>query len=226
MKVWVYVEGESDRIALNALWAKWRTALRQAGWGVQLIPLDDKSRFFRKIGPHATEKLLADPLDLVVGLPDFYPNQPFVGTPNQHATVNDLVNLQRKLVQDTITQKGLDAANLIQRFHPSSLTHDLEMLLLAARDQLRAHLGTSDHLGHWRHPVEDQNQDQPPKRVVQTLYLRKKGRAYRDTKDAAAVLGTVTDLQQILHSESGQLQCPVFKNMLDWIGTKTGVPAC
>ncbi len=225
MKVWVYVEGESDRIALNALWTKWKTALGQAGWGVQLIPLDDKYRFFRKIGPHATEKLLADHLDLVVGLPDFYPNQPFVGTPCKHATVNDLVNLQRKLVQDTITRKSLDAVSLMQRFHSSSLTHDLEMLLLAACDQLRAHLGTSERLGCWRHPVEDQNQNQPPKRIVETLYLEKKRRRYRDTKDAAAVLGMVTDFRQILHSGSGQLQCPVFKSMLDWIGMKTGVPA-
>ena len=99
------------------------------------------------------------------------------------------------------------------------------MLLLAARDRLCAHLGTPDRLGHWCQPVEDQNHARPPKRVVEELYRQKKGRAYRDTTDAAAVLASVSDLRQLLYLESRQLQCPVFKEMLDWLAEKTGVSA-
>lgn len=32
-------------------------------------------------------------------------------------------------------------------------------------------------------------------------------------------------LGQLLHNSSGQLECPVFKKLLDWIGEKTGVLA-
>jgi hypothetical protein len=98
------------------------------------------------------------------------------------------------------------------------------MLLLAAVDQLRDHLDIQEQLGNWRKPVEDQNQDTPPKRLVEQLYMQKRGRAYRDTKDVVAVLSRVTDLRQILYSNSNQLQCPVFKATLDWIGTQTGIP--
>ncbi|MCX5644279.1 MAG: hypothetical protein NTZ17_06295 [Phycisphaerae bacterium] len=225
MKVWVYVEGPADRSGLEALWDGWRQKLKQAGWGIHVIPLDGKDKFFRKIGAHAVEKLIADSRDLVVGLPDYYPNQPYLGTRYQHATLKALLDVQQKLVRDTLESRRCDAGTFLGRFHASSLKHDLEMLLLAARGQLCAHLGTPDHLGHWRRPVEDQNHDRPPKRVVEELYLQKKGRAYRDTKDAPAVLASVSDPRQLLYLESGQLQCPVFKEMLDWLAEKTGVSA-
>jgi hypothetical protein len=225
MKVWVYVEGASDRLALEALWEKWRSRLKQRGWGIHVIPLDDKSRFFRKIGPRAAQQLIADPQDLVVGMPDYYPNQPYNGTPYQHQDMGDLIVVQRQLVSDALRQRGADAEANCKRFFPSALKHDLEMLLLAACEQLRGHLDVSDQLGNWRHPVEDQNQQTPPKRIVEQLYLQKKHRRYRDTRDAAAVLGKVSDLRQLLYSDAGQLECPVFKGTLDWIGSRTGVAA-
>ncbi|MFH1902507.1 MAG: hypothetical protein ABIK20_00385 [Candidatus Omnitrophota bacterium] len=227
MKVWIYVEGPSDRSGLDAFWEEWRLRLKQAHWGIQVIPLDNKSRFFRKIGPRAAEKLLANSHDLVVGLPDYYPNQPNPAKEYPHATLEELCNLQYRLVRDILVQKAADVNGLIQRFYPSALKHDLEMLLLAAREQLCAHLGTPDSIGQqWQHPVENQNQNRPPKRVVEELYLTKKGKAYRDTKDAGTVLGNVNNLRQILYSQSGQLlECPVFKSMLDWIGSRTGVRA-
>jgi hypothetical protein len=129
--------------------------------------LDDKSRFFRKIGPHAA----------------------------------------------------------LERFLPTAFKHDTEVLLLAARDELRAVLGTPDALGNWRHPVEDQNQIKPPKYVVEELFLAKKDRKYRDTVHAKAVLERVSDMKTILYNNGGQLQCPIFKELMDWIGARTGVPA-
>ena len=225
MKVWIYVEGPSDRVGLDALWEEWRLRLRQAHWGIHVIPLDDKNRFFRKIGKRAAYNLLADSRDLVVGLPDYYPNQNYAGTEYQHDTLKDLFDLQYRLVYDILAQKTVDVNSSIQRFYPSALKHDLEMLLLAAREQLCKHLGTPDRLGSWVHPVENQNQNRPPKRVIEELYLTYKRRAYRDTKDAGAVLGNVNNLRQIIHPQSGQLECPIFKEMLDWVGSQTGVPA-
>ena len=75
MKVWIFVEGRSDVRALEALWRGWRRKLREQGRGIQLIQLDNKPKFLRKIGSRAMEKLVNDPCDLVVGLPDLYPNK-------------------------------------------------------------------------------------------------------------------------------------------------------
>jgi hypothetical protein len=225
MKVWVYVEGTADKNGLYALWEKWRAKLKLSGWGIEIIPLDDKTRFFRKIGPRSAEKLLNNRSDLVVGLPDLYPNQPYQGSEYQHTDLDALKMVQFKLVQNALKNKSVDSSRLMDRFFPSAFKHDFEMLLLAAREELRLHLSTEDTLGNWRHPVEDQNQNHPPKRVVEELYRTKKRTGYRDTKDAQAVLGKVADINSILFDKSGQLQCPVFKEMLDWIGAKTNVPA-
>lgn len=229
MKVWVFVEGQSDRIALEALWAKWRENLRGKGWGIQIIPLENKSKYFRKIGAHAAEKLANNDQDLAVGLPDLYPNREYEGTPFKHANLNELKAVQTGLVKDSLEAiYGIRAAKLqdaLNRFCPTALKHELEMLLLAAHEELRAFLGTRDTLGSWRHPVEDQNQIKPPKDIVADLFRLKKGRRYRDTTDAQGVLQRVRDIKNILYGTSGQIECPVFKEMLDWIGVRTGVGA-
>lgn len=228
MKIWVYVEGESDRFALKALWQEWIAKLGQKGWGLKVIPLDDKSRYLRKIGSRVSEKLCGSDDDLVVGLLDLYPA--YDVNNYRHRSMDELCQVQLQEVRKALRKDhGCNASqidNLLSRFHPSALKHDLEMLLLAATDHLRTHLKTSEQLGGWRNPVEDQNMDSPPKRVVEDIFLRKssKRKAYRDTKDASAVLRRVTDIRQVLYKD-GQLQCPVFKNMLDWIGSRTGVAA-
>jgi hypothetical protein len=229
MKVWVFVEGESDRIALNTLWASWRTGLGKKGWGIQIHPLDDKSRYFRKIGHRAAEKVVNNDHDLVVGLPDLYPNAEYSHTEFKHADLPELKAVQTRLVQNALLTVFLlsptNAQARLARFFPSALKHDLEALLLAAVDELRQTLGTEETLGKWRHPVEDQNQQKPPKYVVEELFRTKKGRCYRDTVHARAVLEKVTDIKKLLFSNSGQLECPVFKETMDWIANRTGVPA-
>lgn len=229
MKVWVFVEGESDRIALNTLWATWRTGLGKKGWGIQIHPLDDKSRYFRKIGHRAAEKMVNNEQDLVVGLPDLYPNAEYSQTKFKHADLQELKAVQTRLVQDALqTVFQLSPTTVrerLVRFFPSALKHDLEALLLAAVDELRQTLGTEEKLGNWRHPVEDQNQKKPPKYVVEELFRTKKGRCYRDTVHAKVVLEKVTDIKKLLFSNSGQLECPVFKETMDWIAARTGVPA-
>lgn len=230
MKIWVFVEGESDRIALEALWATWRTSLSKKGWGIQVIPLDDKSRYFRKIGPRAAEKLAGNNDDLVVGLPDLYPNSEYSKTEYKHADLAELKAVQADLVKDAIqkiySMSQKETNDAMSRFFPTALKHDLEMLLLASVDGLRRFLGTKDTLGKWRHPVEDQNQTKPPKRVIEYLFRTKKHQCYLDTVHARAVLKQVEDIKEdLLYGKSGQLECPVFKEMLDWISSKTGVKA-
>jgi len=232
MKVWVYVEGPSDVVALNALWGTWKESLRLVGTNIECLPLDSKAKYFRKIGSRAAEKLMHNDRDIVVGLPDLYPTNVFDSTEYKHKCLRELSEQQSRLVRHalktTFGRREDDVEEHLNRFLGSALRHDLEMLLLAAKEALRTVLGTRDQLGSWRHPVEDQNLDKPPKRVVEDLFLHRsaKGRAYRDTSDAPRVLKLVSDsLGSILVNEHGSIECPEFKRVLDWIGHKTGVPA-
>ncbi len=226
MKIWVFVEGPSDRLALMALWDGWLRSLGAKGWGIQVLPLDGKSQYLRKIGHRAAEKLAQDSQDLVVGLPDLYPIAPYRGTQYEHADLPALQTIQKSLVQDALCTvfgfKGTDAA--MGRFHASAMKYDLEVLLLAAKESLRTRLKTKEALGNWRTPPEDQNHDKPPKRIVEELFRTKLGHAYRDTVDFAAVMRKA-ELRDVLFDERGYVQCPTFKAVVDWVADKTGVPA-
>lgn len=228
MKAFVFVEGPSDVLALDALWAGWCRLLRGVGRGISVIHLRNKTNFLRKIGPRAAEKLISG-CDLVVAIPDLYPSEPYVATEWRHSNFEELVNLERRLVRDALERDfGVSGRHLIEcidRFMPSALKYDLEMLLLAAKPQLREQLRTTESLnGKWRTPVEEQNQDRPPKRIVQELFLTKsrERKAYLDTKDAPATLSRVSEPSSLLSTESGQPNCPEFAKVLTWMGTKLG----
>jgi len=229
VKVWVFVEGESDRLALEALWKAWKERLREQRHGIAIIPLGSKGAVLKRIGARAAEKIINNNVDLAVGLPDLYPNANFAGTPFNHDNLADLRQIQtssvRKALRDIYGKRDDDMPSLIERFRASALKHDLEVLLLAAREELRAYLGTSDRLGGWRHPVEEQNQQRAPKHIVKDLFMRYKNCRYRETVDAPSVLRRVADIADLLYDDNHRLQCPVFKELLDWVGAKTGVPA-
>ena len=217
MKVWIFVEGKSDVQALSALWSGWKQKLSEEGWGIQLIPLESKSNYFRKIGSRATEKLANDAHDLVVGLPDLYPNQNYANTDYRHNNLQELQGVQRRLVERHLQRIGRHINSHMARFYPSALKHDLEVLILAATSQLQSRLKMSNKPSGWRQPPEEQNQDRPPKRIVEDLFQRELKRAYRENTDSYAILRNA-DLREVAE------QCPTFRAMIDWIGGKTGVP--
>jgi hypothetical protein len=229
MKIWIYVEGPGDKNGLDALWDSWREALSQRGHGIRVIPLENKSQFFRKLGSRASEKLCANNEDLVVGLPDLYPYREYDHTKYKHTGLEDLKEVQRREVRTELKNiYGINDANqIMERFFPCALKHDFEMLLLAAKNELKSYIDTPDNLGKWRNPVEDQDHDNPPKYVVEELFRTKsaKRRSYRDTVHAPAILRNVRDIKTVIYDDAGKIQCPVFKGLLDWIGGKTGVAA-
>ena len=219
MKVWIFVEGKSDVQALSALWGGWKQQLSAKGWGIQVIPLESKSKYFRKIGSRATEKLANDAHDLVVGLPDLYPNRDYADTEYKHDNLRELQGVQTHLVKQHLQQQMGRRANVdshIVRFYASALKHDLEVLLLAAASQLQSRLKMSNRPSGWRQPPEDQNQDRPPKRIIEALFQRELKRSYRENTDSDAILRNA-DLREVAE------QCPTFRAMIDWIGEKTGV---
>ena len=219
MKVWIFMEGSSDVKALSALLNGWKQVLSTKGWGIQVIPLDSKSKYFRKIGSRATEKLANNADDLVVGLPDLYPNRDYAGTEYKHDNLEELRDVQTRLVKQSLQQevRRADIDGHIARFYPGALKHDLEVLLLAATSQLQSRLKMSNRPSGWRQPPEEQNQDRPPKRIVEDLFRRHLKQSYRENTDSYAILRNA-DLREVAE------QCPTFRDMIDWIGEKTGVP--
>lgn len=219
MKVWIFVEGKSDALALAALWSGWKQKLGAKGWGIQPISLENKSNYFRKIGPRASEKLRHDPRDLVVGLPDLYPNRNYANTDYKHDNLRELQDVQKRLVEQNLQQqvRRTDVNSHIARFYASALKHDLEVLLLAATSQLQSRLKMRNRPGGWRLPPENQNQDKPPKKVIEELFQKNLKRSYREIADSSAILRNA-DLQEMAR------QCPTFRSVIDWIGEKTGVP--
>ena len=230
MKIYIYVEGPSDVYALRSLFQNWCNQLKKHGHGIKLLSLDDKTKYFRKIGHRAAEKLVANEDDLVIGLPDLYPNKVYHQSEYKHDNENELIDLQRRLVrQALITTQNVSENRLdqyIDRFYPSTLKHDLEMLLLASVACLREYLRTGDRLSHgWIRPAENQNQITPPKRIVEDLFLKYLRRAYKDTTDAPGILKRIKDIHDLIHNQDGSINCPVFNEMLSWISIRTGVPA-
>lgn len=219
MKVWIFVEGSSEVKALSALLNGWKQNLSAKGWGIQLIPLDNKPKYFRKIGSRATEKLANDAHDLVVGLPDLYPNRDYADTEYKHDNLEELRDLQTRLVKQNLQKevRRADVGRHIARFYASALKHDLEVLLLAATSQLQSRLKMSNRPRGWRQPPEEQNQNKPPKRIVEELFQKELKRSYRENTDSDAILRNAS-LREVAE------QCPTFRAMIDWIGKNTGVP--
>ena len=220
MKVWIFVEGRSDVSALYALYDGWKQKLIRKGWGIQPIPLDNKHKYLRKIGPRATEKLKNDPCDLVVGLPDLYPNRG-ISDNYRHRNLEELQIVQNRLVRrelEKTSMSGKEIEGHIARFHANAMKHDMEVLLLAATGQLQSRLKMSNSPSGWRRPPEEQNQDRPPKRIVEELFQRHLKRSYGEIRDSDAILRNA-DMSDIVK------QCPTFRAVIDWIGEKTGVPA-
>jgi hypothetical protein len=231
VNVWIYVEGESDKLSLFALveGCGWKQRLRQSGWGLQIISLNDKANYLKKIGARASQKLIDSEGDVVVGLPDLYPMATYAGTNFAHSSADELARLQERLLLQSLESDFdvRESAPFLQRFCGSCLKHDLEVLLLAAEDELRAYLKASGSLGNWRQIVEDQNDGDPPKRVIERIFRTKSEKriSYRDTVHAPAVLRQVAPLSKLYSTPHGQLRCPVFKRTVDWIVQKTGIAA-
>src|SRR5262249_48641368 len=109
--------------------------------------------------------------------------------PHRHRSFSELAALLRERFDAHAARIGLpEAARSHFRVH--CLKHDLEALLLASPDELRQRLKTKDAMrGRWRIPVEDQNDQKPPKYVVAELFRQyRKKSDYIDTVDAVWIL--------------------------------------
>jgi len=227
LTVFVYVEGRADELALGALLQRYIEELQKRGHGLKFVTLQDKRKFLRKIGPRAAARLLSRDDTMVVALPDLCP--PIENPPNHaHRSLEELKQVLRRLVREGLKKLGARRARAqgaLDRFYPSAFKHEMEMLLLAARGALSNTLH-AEVRPSWRRPVEEQNCSDAgrPKRIVETLFRKHAKRRYSDTKDAPAILRRVRKVAGEVLYDDGQLQCPEFNRLLDWLGEKTSVP--
>lgn len=184
MKVIVYVEGPSDRLAMEELLADLLARLQTAGVAVQFIPTEGKRRLMLQTPIKAVNILRNDPQAVVIALPDLYPpNVAF-----NHTTFDELAQALRQEFERALARKRLDDVRLCQRFHVFCFKYELEALLLAAENQLASRLGASSVARTWVRPVENQDHKVPPKRIVEQVF-RMYGDRYQDTIDAPLILG-------------------------------------
>lgn len=184
MKVIVYVEGPSDRLALEELLSDLLQRLASQGVAVDFIPTEGKKRLLQQTPRKAFNALRNDPQAVVVALPDLYP-------PNVAFDHSTFEELQHALITEFEHQahlRNVSDERLINRFHVFCLKHDLESLVLAAEPALASRLGQSFIKRTWITPVEDQNHKRPPKRIVEALF-ETYGARYKDTIDAPLILG-------------------------------------
>jgi Domain of unknown function (DUF4276) len=189
LKVVVYVEGPSDQKALQALLKPIIDAGRSRKVGISFSPLGGKAPILNDVPRKAAEILKQSPGDWVFAVPDLYPMASYDTTPHPHRSFAELVALLEKRFISRADK--LDLPQEVRRhFRVHCLKHDLEGLLLAALDELRQRLKTKDSLhGRFRAPVEDQNDDKPPKYVVAELFRKYRRKPdYIDTVDAVWIL--------------------------------------
>lgn len=190
MRIIVYVEGRSDKLALEALLRPLIERKSDEGISIQFFEApsgDKKESILFKVPLRAVNIILNDPSAIVIAMPDLYPkNKGFA-----HETVNELkYGVTTKFRSELISKCGDTAGHLENRFKVFCFKHDLEALVLASNDALKDRLGVDWLEPIWITPVEDQNHDNPPKRIVEELF-RKCGKHYKSSIDAPVILSLV-----------------------------------
>jgi len=184
----IYVEGPSDKAAMTQLLQPLLDQKKQDGVIIdffETVKGDRKVSVLGKIPIRAVNILLDKPASVVVAMPDLYPKNKLF----PHETAEEMFEGIRKNFEAALIKKtGSIDQRIAKRFLVFCFKHDLEALLLAAEDALKSRLGIQRLNRSWRMPVEDQNHDSPPKRIIEELF-RQHGQLYKDTLDAPLILG-------------------------------------
>ncbi len=189
MRVVVYVEGRSDKDAMKALLSPLLERKRKEGVAIGFFEFPDgdrKKALLTKVPVKAANIILTVPGSIVVAVPDLYPrNKAF-----PHETADELTAGILARFESAVRRKNANELERAKgRFRAFCFKYDLEALVLAAEESLKARLEAPGLERTWRDPVEDQDHDHPPKRVVEQLF-KDRNKPYVDTVDAPVILGS------------------------------------
>jgi Domain of unknown function (DUF4276) len=188
-QVIVYVEGPSDKSAMEALLKSLIEKKSQEGININFFEAqsgDRKVCLLTTTPQRAVNIILNNPDAVVIVIPDLYPkNKAFT-----HETSEQLEKGIRNRFNKCLQKKGVSDDNVRyqDRFKVFCFKHDLEALLLASSEAVRTHLGLSKLSPTWIIPVEDQNHGCPPKKVLEGIFSGN-GTKYIDTIHAPLILG-------------------------------------
>lgn len=181
-EVFVYVEGPSDQLGMRELFSGVIELAGQNGKKVDFYPLNGKEALLNKGPTRAINILRNKPDSYVFLVPDLYPRN----TPFPHETFSQLKDALHRKFSEEVQRKGCDG-RLADRFFVHCFKYDLEALILASEEPLLARLEKSKFTQSWAKPVENQNHDKPPKRIVEALFSEA-GKKYKDTADVPWIL--------------------------------------
>jgi hypothetical protein len=179
------VEGPSDKDCLKALLSRLMIRAEEQGVKIDFFPQGGKKPLLNKCPAKAANIVLNNPSAQVVILPDLYPKN--MG--GLHETKEELIELVQNRFQEALRRKQVKEPEALQgRFHVHCFKYDLEALLLASVEEVATYLGETEIKRDWKLPVEDQDHDYPPKRILEKLF-QDRDKKYKDTIDAPAILG-------------------------------------
>lgn len=220
VEVAIYVEGPSDKLAMEALLKDLLTTKKQEGVLIRFFHLnptspDPKRRgagkhgLLKKVPERAVNAIRSNPNLIAVVMPDLHPPVKVDDKDVAGKTVQDLETDLYNKFEAVLLAKNLDI-NLKKRFKVFCFKYDMEALILASENEFKARLGTNSLGVNWKKPVEDQNHDYPPGYVVDEIYLKHK-KKYIKTVEAPAILGKC-DYKKLT------VDCPqCFKPFVDFL---------
>ncbi|MBD2665811.1 hypothetical protein B6N60_02319 [Richelia sinica FACHB-800] len=193
MRILVYVEGTSDKSAMEALLAPLIEEKLNQGISIEFFAVkgndnsrggDAKKDLLTQTPIRAVNILKNQQDSTVVIIPDLYPKNK--GFP--HEKFAELVQGIFNNFEQALQSKGINDQRLKERFKVFCFQHDLEALILAAESELSSILGINTIPKIWKIPVEDQNHGVPPKRIVEEIF-KNYGKRYKESIDAPRILG-------------------------------------
>jgi hypothetical protein len=215
MRVIIYVEGSSDKNAMEALLVKLINKKSEQGVSIEFFPVkggnndrggDAKKELLLNAPIKAVNILCNNSYSIAIILPDLYPKNK--GFP--HETFQQLEAGIMKIFSQALQKKGIQDERLKERFKVFCFKYEMEALILGAESALQSKLGVTSLAVTWTIPVEDQNHDRPPSKIVEQLF-RDSGKGYKKTVDAKLILGN-TSYQEIAE------KCPqCFKPFVEFI---------
>jgi len=204
----VYVEGESDRLALTTLLEPLIDKKNSEGIAIEFASVgqsgnmsNNKKALLVKYPRKAYQIIRNNRESAVVLLPDLYPYN--VGVPHvNHSQLRDGVMYSFAALLSEHENE------LRSRFEVFCFKHDLEVLLLAAIDQLQEYLGMNIRRT-WSEEVEEQDDNNPPKKIIQSLFHKAKKRYG---------VGTAAEILRKAPLEDIRAKCPQsFAPFLEYI---------
>ncbi|MDQ1329398.1 MAG: hypothetical protein QG641_2688 [Candidatus Poribacteria bacterium] len=183
-KVYVYVEGPSDKYAMETLLHPLIEQKKHDGVTVDFLSEGSKEALLEKVPKRTINIILNEPNSFVVVIPDLYPRDLCF----KHATYDELKEGILSRFNSALRDKHINESDtLLKRFKIFCFKYDLESLILASIESLKLYLGVNELHVTWNIPVEDQNHEEPPKNIIKCLFSNY-GKKYNETFDAPLIL--------------------------------------